>query len=124
MAEEKIKRVLIVDDEKVIRDFLTRLLNFHELMVQSADSGEAAIAIVKNNSFDIVFLDVRMPRMNGLETMREIKKIIPEATFVMMTGYAVDDLLTEAEKEGAVAAIRKPFEISEITEVIKNMVKA
>ncbi len=116
-------RVLVVDDEKVIRDFLKRLLSLSNIEVVSVEDGFQAIEEAKKGAFDIVFLDVRMPKKDGLETLRELKKVIPQSKFVMMTGYAVDDLLQLAQQEGAGLSIRKPFDLSQIDGILKDFTR-
>lgn len=108
------KRILIVDDEKVVRDFLLRFLSLQSHQVTVADGGQKAIEALSGQVFDFVFLDIRMPGMNGFETLIELKKIMPEARYIMMTGYAVDDLLDAAKKVGIFASIKKPFDINQI----------
>ena len=115
-------KVLIVDDEKVVRDFLTKLLTLKGVNIEAVDSGLKAIESAKKEKFDLALLDVRMPKLNGLETFRELKKIIPNAKYVMMTGYAVDDLLKEAEREGAALSIKKPFDIQQISSLLEEFV--
>jgi DNA-binding NtrC family response regulator len=120
MGERKI-RVLVVDDEKIIRDFFKRLLSLLDLEVQGAEDGYKAIELVKKEKFDLYFVDVRMPGLNGLDTYRGIRQVDPEALVVMITGYAVEDILKQAREEGSYGLIRKPFDISQITEVIDKI---
>lgn len=120
MAEAKRLRALVVDDEEVVREFLVRVLSLKGFETAAAEDGMKAIALARQGPFDICFLDVRMPRLNGLETMRELKKINPSAAYIMMTGYAVDDILRQAAAEGAAASIKKPFNISELETLIKE----
>jgi two-component system, NtrC family, response regulator HydG len=122
MAGNKIK-ALIVDDEKIVRDFFKRLLSLLGLEAVDVEDGYKAIEMVKKEKFDIIFLDVRMPGLNGLETYREIRKIDPNVLSVMITGYAVEDILEQAEKEGVCSAIHKPFDINQIKEVIERVAK-
>jgi DNA-binding NtrC family response regulator len=122
MVERKIK-ALVVDDEKIERDFFKRLLSLLGLDARDAEDGYKAIELVKKDKFDIIFLDVRMPGLNGLETYREIRKIDPEVLAVMITGYAVEDILEQAQKEGVCSAIHKPFDINQIKEVIEKVAK-
>ena len=91
-------------------------------MVKIVEDGFLEIEAFRQERFDLVFLDVKMPQMNGLETFRELKKIDPQAQYVMMTGYAVDELLEQAEQEGAAHSIRKPFDIDQITSLIEGYV--
>lgn len=122
MVEKKL-RVLVVDDEKIIRDFFKRLLSLLNLDVMEAEDGYKAIELAKNEKFDIFFMDVRMPGINGLETYLKLKESNPNIRVVMMTGYAVEDILTEATKNGAYSIIRKPFDINEIRGVLDNIGK-
>ena len=119
MANTKIK-VLVVDDEKIIRDFFGRLLSLQGLEVIEAEDGYKASELAKGNKFDLYFIDVRMPGMDGLETFRQIRQVHPEALVVMMTGYALDNILEQAQKEGASGSIRKPFAIGEIKGIVEK----
>lgn len=119
MADTKIK-VLVVDDEKIIRDFFGRLLSLQGLEVVEADDGYKAQELAKANKFDLYFIDVRMPGLDGLETFRGIRRVHPEALAVMMTGYALDNILEQAQKEGASGSIRKPFAIGEIKGIVEK----
>lgn len=120
MADKRVKKVLVVDDEKVIRDFLARLLTLEKVDVTTAESGSQAIVIAKKEKFDIIFLDMRMPQMDGVETFKKLKKITGDTKYVMMTGYSMDDLLKKVENEDIEAFIKKPFEIEEIMTVLKE----
>lgn len=120
MNEKEALKVLVVDDEKIVRDFLIRLLGLKGIKTKAVENGLQAIEAVKQEKFDLAFMDVRMPNMDGLETFRELKKLAPDLRCVMMTGYAVDDVLKEAEKEGAITSLKKPFDISQIITLIKS----
>lgn len=120
MASEKM-RVMVVDDEKLIRDFFRRLLSFMGLEVVEAEDGNRAVELAKNEDYDIYFIDVRMPGIDGVETYRKIREVKNNPIVIMMTGYAVEDLLGQAVKEGAQGVIRKPFEINEIKSVIDGV---
>ena len=117
----KKKRVLVIDDEKVIRDFLSCLLSLEELEVVVVEDGHKATELCRTNRFDLFFIDCRLPGLNGLETFRQIRQIDPNAPAVMMTGYTVENILEQAEKEGAYASIRKPFNINEIKELVNKI---
>lgn len=122
MTEKKTK-ILVVDDEKIVRDFFKRLIFLLGVDILEAPDGYTAIEMARNNDIGLFFIDVRMPGINGLETTREIRKINPQAAVVIITGYAVDDVLDELQKEGVEGVIRKPFEISQIKEVINSFSK-
>jgi len=117
MPEKKI-RVLVADDEKIVRDFFSRLLSLRGLEVVCAEDGYKAVELAKEGNFELFFLDVKMPGMDGLETFRKIRQINPNAVVVMMTGYIAENILEQAQKEGAYGSIRKPFDISEIKDIV------
>ncbi len=120
MGEKKMK-VLVVDDEKIVRDFFKRLLSLLGLDVTDVEDGYKAVEAAKLNKFDLYFIDVRMPGLNGLETYRQIRQIDPQAFAVMITGYAVEDILEQAQKEGLYGNIRKPFDINQIKDVLDKL---
>lgn len=121
MAQNHQKKILVVDDEKVVRDFLLKLLSSENTQVQTAENGYEAIQIVTNTQFDIIFLDARMPGLDGIKTFKELKKITPDNTkYVMMTGYSIDKLLEKLDGQKIEAFISKPFEIQEIKQVLND----
>ena len=122
MATEEKMKVLVVDDEEGIRFFLNLLLTQEGLSVVMAKDGYQAIELVQKEKFTLVFLDLRMPGINGVETLRAIKKISPETEYIMMSGYAVDDLMKAAKNEGAILMLEKPFEFAPLAKFLKDYV--
>lgn len=132
MAEEKKekeldkskKTILVVDDDMSITsifEFILDQANYNSLV---ASSGEESLEILKSDvPVDLIFLDVKMPGMSGIDAFREIQKIRPFVLVVMMTGYSVDELLKEAFELGAYGVIYKPFDIEEILSVIEKIFK-
>jgi len=116
-------KVLIVDDDKAVRDFLRRLVSILGAEVFEAEDGFKAVEMAKNEDYDLYFLDVRMPGIDGLETFRQIRKIYPSARIIMITGYAVEDTLEQAQKEGISGIIRKPFNINELKVAVDTLIK-
>lgn len=115
-------KVLVVDDEKIVRDFLTRLLNIEGIRVESADDGYRALELAQKDKFDLFFLDIKMPKMGGLETFCKLKKIDPTFNCVFMTGYAQEADLFEKTKQSGIICLRKPFEdIGQIKEIINRV---
>jgi len=115
-------RILIVDDDPSVRESLKDLLMEENYKVGLADGGEAAIAQAQTRSWDLVLLDLKMPGMDGLETLGHLKKIIPDAEIIMMTAYATVDTAVHAMKEGAFDYLVKPFDPDEIELQIKKIV--
>ncbi|MDP2682119.1 MAG: sigma-54 dependent transcriptional regulator [Deltaproteobacteria bacterium] len=117
MSKEKI---LIVDDEKGIRDFLEIMLKKEGYRVSSAPGGEEAMRLFNNSSYDLVISDVRMKGMGGVEVLKSIKEINPETVVLMITAYASVDTAIDAMKAGAYDYITKPFKIDEVKHIIRN----
>ncbi len=122
MGKKKLK-ILIADDEDGLRLSMAGIIEMEGHEVITAADGYEAIECAKEHSFDIAFLDIKMPGINGVETFKQIKKITPETVVVMMTAYAVQHLIKEAISEGAYACINKPFDMDKIMETIKEVSK-
>jgi len=110
--------ILVVDDLRSIRLTLGGILEDKGHNVVTVEDGYQAIAAVKTNHFDVIFMDIKMPGINGVQTFREIKKVDPKVTVVMMTAYSVEELVKEALEEGAYAVVHKPFDIERIIALI------
>lgn len=92
-------------------------------VLQVAYNGREALEKYKNNQFDLVFMDVKMPDMNGVEVFKHMREINPDVRVVIMTGYSVEDLLAEAVNKGAIGVLHKPIEINELESVIERLDK-
>jgi CheY-like chemotaxis protein len=112
--------ILIVDDEDSMRVTLCELLRLKGFSAESARDGYEAVKKISEFRPRLIILDIRMPGMNGVETLRKLKKILPDATYVMMTGYAVQNLRKAALKEGAVKVLEKPFSVVVLIQLIEN----
>jgi len=113
--------ILIVDDNISLCKTMSFVLGRKGYAVAIAKDGPEAIERVKERPFDIIFMDIKMPLMNGVETYRSIKKIRPGAVTVMMTAYAVEDLVQEALQEGAYGIIYKPLDIEKVVASIEKV---
>lgn len=110
--------ILVVDDLRSIRLTLGGILEDVGHNVVAVENGYQAIEAAKQISFDVIFIDIKMPGITGVQTFREIKKIDPKATVIMMTAYSVEDLVKEALEEGAYAIVYKPFDMEKIISII------
>jgi DNA-binding NtrC family response regulator len=115
-------RILVVDDETVVRESLKDWLMEDDYEVGLAASGEEAVSIAREKSWDVILLDLKMPGMDGLETLKRLKKMMPEAEVLMMTAFATIDTAVQAMKEGAYDYLVKPFDPDEIEMHIKKIV--
>ena len=113
--------ILVVDDLRSIRLALGAILEDKGHNAVTVENGYQAIEAVRKSHFDVIFMDIKMPGINGVQTFREIKKIDPKAAVVMMTGYSVEDLVKEALEEGAYAVVYKPFDIDRIIAIIEEL---
>ena len=112
--------VLVVDDDRGIRFTLEGIIDDEGYMVRGAEDGYQAIELVKEISFQWVFMDIRMPGINGVETYLEIKKISPDSRVVMMTGFSVEELVKQALEEGVFAVLYKPLPVERILEILSS----
>jgi len=119
-VEEK-AGILIVDDNADICAIMALILKFQGYTVTTACNGQEAIEKVREHPFDVILMDIRMPIMDGVESCKRIKKMRPEAVVVMMTAYAVEDLVQEALREGAYGVFYKPVDIDKIVELIEGV---
>ena len=120
---ENTARILVVDDEEGMRDFLSILLQKEGYMVKTAKSGEEALFILEQERFDLVITDLRMPKITGLDVLHRIKEKDPEIGVVMITAYASTETAVDAMKGGAFDYIAKPFDVEEMKEVVKEALK-
>jgi DNA-binding NtrC family response regulator len=116
-------RILIVDDEAAMRESLKDWLMEDGYEVNSAESGEAAVKMAAERNWDIVLLDLKMPGMDGIETLEKIKELNPDTEVLMMTAYATVDTAVQAMKEGAFDYLVKPFDPDEVEIQIKKIVE-
>ena len=114
------KRILIIDDEENFRHMLSVILKKEKFDVDTAPDGEEGLQKVMANSYDQVLCDIRMPRMDGLEFLKEIQKANLDITIIMMSAYGTIDTAIEAMKLGAYDYISKPFKPDEIVLTLKK----
>lgn len=115
------RRVLIIDDDEDHAESIADILELRGYEVEVAYSGEEGADTFRQSDFDMILLDVKLPGMNGLETLFEFKKIRPGARIIMMTGYSVEQLLAQAVENGALGVLRKPFQVEELLDVLERV---
>lgn len=114
------QRILVVDDDEGMTKTLSLILNEEGYETTSANNGREAIKMVNEKKFDLILIDMKMPGLNGAETYKEIKKIRPGTPVLVMTAYAVEDLVSEALRNNAKEVIYKPFDIEKLLELINK----
>jgi DNA-binding NtrC family response regulator len=111
-------RILLVDDEERFRTTLCKLLGVRGIPVASVGSGEEALAELRSRPYDVILLDVRMPGMNGIEVLAEIKKINPSLEVIILTGHASVDAAADIMKLGGYDYLLKPCSVDELMDKI------
>lgn len=111
--------VLLVDDEVPFVETMTKRLKKRDLIVSAAFSGQEALDILdKHRNTDVVILDVKMPGMDGIETLEKIKKSFPLTEVVMLTGHATVESAIEGMKKGAYDYLMKPCDIDQLMQKV------
>ena len=121
MANRQIK-ILIVDDDKVIADILNDLITNKQRSVDVCHDGLAAIECIQKSPYDLILVDLVMPKVGGLDILKYVKKTNPDSIVIIITGYASLETAIMAIREGAYDYIRKPCKLEEIKIVIDNAI--
>ncbi len=112
--------ILVTDDEQTNRDVLVKILKKEGYLVDIAENGEDALGMLKNNKYDLMISDIKMPRLNGFELLKEAKKVCPQMGVIMMTAYGDSYTVKDALLLGADEYITKPFKRFEINLIIER----
>lgn len=113
-------RILVVDDERSIRNTLKEILEYEKFEVEVAEDGFEALEKLEKNRFDLVLCDIKMPKMDGLEVLDKIHKLDSDATVVMISGHGTIETAVEAIKKGAYDFISKPLDLNRLLITIRN----
>ena len=108
--------VLIVDDEEEFREMTVKRLSKRDLECDSAPDGDTALEMMTKKNYDVVLLDVKMPGRDGIETLREIKRMTPMTEVVMLTGHSSVESGINGIKYGAFDYLMKPMELDPLFE--------
>jgi YesN/AraC family two-component response regulator len=110
-----------VDDEPLIRElFVDALADMEDVEVSCERSGFRAMTRVNQEPFDLLFTDIMMPGLNGLQTIEEVRQLQEGIHIIVISGYASDSILKEALEKGAKAYMKKPFGVTEIREAVER----
>ncbi|MHB8174727.1 MAG: sigma-54-dependent transcriptional regulator [Nitrospirota bacterium] len=116
--------ILVVDDEENAREGLSKILSKEGYRVETAANGKEAIDNLKDQRYDLVITDMRMPLMDGFEVLREIKKMDENIGVIMITAYGEVESYLEAMNMGAFEYINKPVRVNELKRVISKVLEA
>jgi DNA-binding NtrC family response regulator len=113
-------KILVIDDERSIRNTMKDILEYEKHEVSLAADGKEAVMMLKDNVFDVVFCDIKMPQMDGIEVLERAKILCPNTPVIMVSGHGTIDTAVESIKKGAFDFIQKPPDINRIMVSIKN----
>jgi DNA-binding NtrC family response regulator len=113
--------VLVVDDNKLTCWGLEKVISAQDLLVSTVNNGKDALSEICNASYCAVFLDINLPDINGLEVLKEIKKVSPDSRIIIMTADNTEENRQRAMESGAAHFIGKPFSIPEIRQVLQDI---
>mgnify|MGYP000966054924 FL=1 len=119
-------KILVVDDEKGTRDVISKLINWNELgigWVGEAEDGADALQIAKDEKPDILLTDIKMPKMNGIQLVENLREALPNCKIIFLTGYSDKEYLKAAIRYKAVNYVEKPVDLNELTKVLKSAAK-
>lgn len=114
------RKILVVDDEEGFCRNLKDILEMENYEVTTAYDGFKGLELVKRNGFDLIIMDVKMPVMDGVETFKKMKKIAPNTPVIMVTAYAVEELLKDALRNGAFGTLKKPLNFDKLFQLIEK----
>ena len=112
--------ILLVDDEKSIRKTLREILEYEKYKVDEAEDGPSALEKIQNNQYDVVLLDIKMPKMDGLEVLEKAREVSPDTSYIMISGHGNIETAVEATKKGAFDFISKPPDLNRLLITVRN----
>lgn len=116
------ERILVVDDELFVRELLLEYLSSQGYEVVLADTGEKAVELMQTQPANVILIDLKMPGMDGIQTLKEIKEVAPDALPIIMTGYPTIESSIDALRQGAHDYVVKPFKLNELKSSIEKAI--
>ena len=120
---KKDARILVVDDERGIRDLLFFELSSEGYQVVTAQDGAEALAKAQKEKFQLIITDVMMPKMDGIALLSAVKKLDPSIEVIVSTGFGHSDTISAAIKEGAYSILLKPVDMNDFLELVDKLVE-
>jgi DNA-binding NtrC family response regulator len=113
-------RILVIDDERSIRNTLKDILEFEKYTVELAEDGFKALELLQTKDFDVILCDIKMPGMDGIEVLQKVEEIKPDIPVVMISGHGNIDTAVESIKKGAFDFIEKPLDLNRLLITLRN----
>ena len=122
-GEKRVLKVLVVDDDQQVRDMLYSFLSYRGFYVRTAEDGNAGLAELKKESYDLLITDIYMPSLNGLELLDRIEQKDKNLMIIAMTGIPSKEVIENIIEKGACDCLIKPFPLSLLVSTIEKCVK-
>jgi DNA-binding NtrC family response regulator len=116
-------KILIIDDEKIALKNLEHVMKKEGYSVVATQSGQNAIKLLEEQSFDVVLTDLRMEKVDGMQILKRCHELYPDTEVIMITGYATLETAVETMKHGAFYYISKPFKLDEVRKVVREAIE-
>lgn len=113
-------KILITDDERSIRNALKEILEYEKYDIDLAEDGQVAFELFKKNDYDLILSDIKMPKMDGIELLEQVKKENPDQSFILITGHGDVETAVSAIQHGAYDFIQKPLDLNRLLVTVKN----
>ena len=117
------KNILVIDDEEIIRTLFKSTLESEGYNVITSNDGNNVSELLQSLKFDLIFIDLKMPGIDGAETFRRIRKIDSSIPVVIITGYPISDLMEQAMEQGPLGVMKKPFNAAGIRKSVNSFLK-
>lgn len=114
-------KVLIIDDERAIRRALKEILEYENCQVLEAENGKEGLEMIRSNSLDVIFCDIKMPLVDGMELLEQVQGEGNEVPIVMISGHGTLETAVQAIKIGAFDFIEKPLDLNRILVILRNV---
>jgi DNA-binding NtrC family response regulator len=116
-------KILVVDDDAIVIKSCKRILEAEGFEVLTVPSADEALEIIRKYDFDLLLVDVKMPKHDGMFLMREIKKDLPDTPIIVMSGYPTQETIADVLRLGATQFIPKPFRPDELVKLIRQVIQ-
>jgi DNA-binding NtrC family response regulator len=116
-------KILIVDDQKIVLDSCKRVLGEDGFSVTLATSADEAVEWIKNETFSLILVDIKMPGRDGMSLMRQVKETRPHIPIIVMSGYTTPETIAEVAETDAATFIAKPFTPDELLDAIRQVIQ-
>ena len=116
-------KILVVDDDAIVIKSCTRILESEGYAVSTVRGADDALEILRQDTFDLLLVDVKMPKRDGLDLMKEIRKDFPDLAVIVMSGYSTPETVADALRSGANHFIAKPFRPDELMKAVQQVLR-